>query len=44
MNTVNEFTEPGLPHLLIKDIPPKSEFENLKVRRPEVYYGERTDS
>ena len=44
MNTVNEFTESGLPHLLIRDIPPVSERESLAVERPEIYYGERTDS
>jgi uncharacterized membrane protein (UPF0182 family) len=44
MNTVNEFTASGLPHLLIKDIPPVSETEELKVTRPEIYYGERTNS
>ncbi len=43
MNTVNDFTDSGLPHLLIKDIPPKSEFESLEVDRPEIYYGELTD-
>jgi len=44
MNTVNEFTDSGLPHLLIKDIPPQSENKELKVDRPEIYYGELTDS
>ncbi len=44
MNTVNEFTKSGLPHLLIKNIPPESEFQSLSVERPEIYYGERTSS
>ncbi len=44
MNTVNEFTASGLPHLLIKDIPPVSETSGLEVTRPEIYYGERTNS
>lgn len=44
LNTVNEFTSSGLPHLLIKDIPPVNEFDSLKVDRPEIYYGERTNS
>ncbi len=43
MNTVNEFTDSGLPRLLIKDIPPKSEYDSLEVTRPEIYYGELTD-
>ena len=40
--SVSEFTEQGLPHLLIKDIPPVSEFPNLKVDQPRIYYGEVT--
>ena len=44
MNTVNEFTNSGLLHLLIKNIPPQSEYTSLGVKRPEIYYGERTDS
>jgi len=43
MNTVNDFTESGLPQLLIRDIPPESEYESLEVTRPEIYYGELTD-
>ncbi len=44
MATVNEFTPQGLPHLLIKDIPPKSEFPSLNVTQPQIYYGELTDT
>jgi uncharacterized protein len=39
MGPVNEVTGEGLPHLLVRDIPPKSEDE-LAVTRPEIYYGE----
>ena len=39
---VNEVTDEGLPHLLIKDLPP-SYHADLKVERPEIYYGEKTD-
>ncbi|MBD3222386.1 UPF0182 family protein, partial [bacterium] len=42
MAKVNEFTEEGLPNLLIKDIPPVSRDEELRVDRPEIYYGELT--
>jgi uncharacterized membrane protein (UPF0182 family) len=38
---VNEVTSEGLPHLFVKDLPPSYE-PDLKVERPEVYYGERT--
>ncbi len=40
LNKVNEFTPEGLPNLLIKDIPPESDFESLRISRPQIYYGE----
>jgi uncharacterized membrane protein (UPF0182 family) len=40
--TVSEFTQQGLPHLLIKDIPPVSEFPSLQVDQPRIYFGELT--
>ena len=42
MSTVNEFSSQGLPHMLIKDIPPKSEYPSLEVKQPRIYYGELT--
>ena len=39
---VNEVTSEGLPRLYIKDLPPSFE-PDLKVVRPEIYYGEKTD-
>jgi len=39
---VNEVTSEGLPHLLIKDLPP-SFTSDLTIDRPEIYYGEKTD-
>ena len=39
---VNEVTSEGLPRLFIKDLPPSFE-PDLKIERPEVYYGEKTD-
>ncbi len=44
MSLVNEFTPQGLPHLLIKDIPPVSEFPSLTVKQPQIYFGELTNS
>lgn len=41
---VSEFTNQGLPNLLIKNIPPVSASPDLAVKRPEIYYGELTDS
>jgi len=43
LNAVNEFTSEGLPRLLIKDMPPVSLVPELKIARPEIYYGERTN-
>lgn len=41
MSTVNDFTPDGLPNLLIKDIPPTGA---VPITRPEIYYGQETDS
>jgi uncharacterized membrane protein (UPF0182 family) len=42
MASVRDFTPEGLPNLLIKDIPPASEYASLAVERPQIYYGELT--
>lgn len=42
LTNVSEFTENGLPNLLIKDIPPKSAYPALEVEQPRIYYGELT--
>ncbi|MGI6553684.1 MAG: UPF0182 family protein [Bacillota bacterium] len=42
MTPVNEVTSNGLPKFFIKDIPPETT-GNLKVDRPEIYFGELTD-
>ena len=44
MNTVNEFTPEGMPHLILRDMPVMSEAPEIKVTRPEIYFGERTVS
>ncbi|MFO7962588.1 MAG: UPF0182 family protein [Desulfobacterales bacterium] len=44
MNEVSRFTPEGLPYLLIKNIPPVARVESLEVKRPEIYYGELTQS
>lgn len=36
---VNQVTAEGLPVLFVKDLPPKSDVDGLKVDRPELYYG-----
>ncbi len=40
---VNQVTAEGLPVLFVKDLPPKSEFKELSINRPEIYYGELTN-
>ena len=40
LGPVNQVTPEGLPVLLIKDIPPISTADNIKVNRPEIYYGQ----
>jgi uncharacterized membrane protein (UPF0182 family) len=43
MAPVNQVTEEGLPVLFIKDLPPASTI-SLKLTRPQIYYGELTNS
>jgi len=42
MSPVNEVTSEGLPQLMIKDLPPVVDID-LKIDRPGIYYGEKTD-
>lgn len=44
LSTVSDFTEEGLPNLLVKNIPPESKYEELNVQQPQIYYGELTNS
>jgi len=37
---VNRVTQEGLPEFHVKDIPPVSTTEGIRIERPEVYYGE----
>ncbi|MBI5632169.1 MAG: UPF0182 family protein [Nitrospirae bacterium] len=39
LGPVNQVTPEGLPVLLIRDIPPISTSEAIKVSRPEIYFG-----
>lgn len=43
LGPVNQVTTEGLPVLFIKDLPPAST-GSLRVTRPEIYYGELSDS
>lgn len=42
ISPVNEIAEEGFPKFFIKDIPPRSS-DNLKIKRPEIYFGESTN-
>ncbi len=44
MNPVNGFTPEGLPTLMLKDMPMQSSAPGLTVTRPEVYFGEMTNT
>jgi len=44
MNPVNGFTAEGLPNLLLSNMPVQSASASLKVTRPEIYFGELTDT
>ena len=44
MNPVNGFTPEGLPTLLLSNMPVQSTVPGLSVTRPEIYFGEMTDT
>jgi len=39
---VNRVSEEGLPELWLRDLPPRAEVPELRVDRPEIYFGELT--
>ena len=44
MNSVNAFTTEGLPTLMLSNMPVQSTVSGLSVTRPEVYFGELTNT
>jgi uncharacterized membrane protein (UPF0182 family) len=44
MNPVNGFTPEGLPRLILSNMPVQSTVRGLSVTRPEVYFGELTNT
>ena len=44
MNPVNGFTPEGLPTLMLSNMPVQSTVHSLNVTRPEIYFGELTDT
>ena len=44
MNPVNGFTSEGLPTLILSNMPIQSTVPSIAVTRPEIYFGELTDT
>jgi hypothetical protein len=44
MNPVNRFTPEGLPTLILSNMPVQSTVRGLSVTRPEIYFGEMTNT
>lgn len=43
LSPVNKSVDEGLPDLWVKDIPPEARHPDLKITRPEIYYGLATN-
>jgi uncharacterized membrane protein (UPF0182 family) len=44
MNTANGFTPEGRPEFLLSNMPAESAAPELKLARPQIYFGEKTDT
>ncbi|HEV7843164.1 MAG TPA: UPF0182 family protein, partial [Pyrinomonadaceae bacterium] len=44
MNTANGFTPEGMPVFVLSNMPIESNAPEIKVTRPEIYFGQNTDS
>jgi uncharacterized membrane protein (UPF0182 family) len=44
MNTANGFTPEGMPRFVVSDMPVQSNSKDVKVTRPEIYYGQETNT
>ncbi|HVG31951.1 MAG TPA: UPF0182 family protein [Pyrinomonadaceae bacterium] len=44
MNTVNGFTPEGMPRFVLSNMPIESAAPEIKVTRPEIYFGQKTDT
>jgi uncharacterized membrane protein (UPF0182 family) len=44
MNPVNGFTPEGLPTLVLSNMPVRSTIQGLTITRPEIYFGELTNT
>lgn len=44
VNTANGFTPEGMPRFIVSDMPITSSSPDLKVTRPQIYFGQETNS
>ncbi|HEY0404580.1 MAG TPA: UPF0182 family protein [Pyrinomonadaceae bacterium] len=44
MNTSNGFTPEGMPQFVLSNMPMESAAPDIKVTRPEIYYGQKTNT
>ena len=44
LNTANGFTPEGMPRFIVSDMPVQSKSAEIKVTRPEIYYGQETNT
>ena len=44
MNTANGFDSEGMPKFVLSNMPIESSAPEIKVTRPEIYFGQKTDS
>ncbi len=44
MNTSNGFTPEGMPRFIVSDMPIKSTATDTTITRPQIYYGQKTDT
>ena len=42
VSPVNEITAQGQPQLIVKNIPPQTDYEELRIDTPEIYFGNLT--
>jgi len=44
MNTANGFTPEGMPLFVVSNMPVDSKSSDIKITRPQIYYGQETDT
>lgn len=44
MNTANGFTPEGMPRFVLSDMPIKSSAGEVTITRPQIYFGQKTDT